>query len=77
MAESFEMTLPAISKYIRVLENASLVDRGKDAQFWPCTLNPRPLAEVADWTDQYQHILDGRFEMLAYALERLTEADHG
>ena len=64
LAEPFAMSLPAISKHIRVMETAGLVERGRDAQFRPCTLNPRPLAEIADWTDQYRHIWEARFDAL-------------
>jgi DNA-binding transcriptional ArsR family regulator len=69
LAEPFEMSLPAISKHIRVLEEAGLVERGRDAQFRPCSLNPRPLAEIARWTDQYRHIWEARFDALADALD--------
>lgn len=64
LATPFDLTLPAISKHIKVLEEAGLVTRGRRAQFRPCTLDPTRLAEVADWTDQYRHIWDDRFDRL-------------
>ncbi len=73
LAEPFNMTLPAISKHIRVLENAGLIDRGKQAQFRPCTLNPQPLADVADWTEQYRHIWTARFDAMSDVVNALKE----
>lgn len=73
LAEPFEMTLPAISKHIRVLENAGLITRGRDAQFRPCTLNTGPLQVVANWTDQYRHIWDARFDVMAGILQTMKE----
>ena len=49
LAAPFDMSLPAISKHIRVLEGAGLVTRGRDAQFRPCALNPEPLKEITRW----------------------------
>ncbi|MEP6068227.1 MAG: metalloregulator ArsR/SmtB family transcription factor [Paracoccaceae bacterium] len=73
LAEPFNMTLPAISKHIRVLEKAGLVTRGRDAQFRPCTLNTEPLQAVSDWTDQYRHIWDVRFDAMAKVLLAMKE----
>lgn len=73
LAEPFDMSLPAISKHIRVLENAGLVTRGRDAQFRPCSLNAQPLQIVANWTDQYRHIWDARFDVMAGILQSLKE----
>jgi DNA-binding transcriptional ArsR family regulator len=64
LAAPFDLTLPAISKHIKVLEHAGLVTRGRRAQFRPCTLEATPLAEVAEWTDQYRHIWEDRFERM-------------
>lgn len=69
LAEPFDMSLPAISRHIRVLENAGLITRGRTAQFRPCSLNPTALAEVAEWTDQYRHIWDIRFETMEKILK--------
>jgi len=64
LAAPFDMSLPAISKHIKVLENAGLITRTRRAQFRPCTIDAGPLAEVAGWAAQYQHIWDDRFDRL-------------
>jgi DNA-binding transcriptional ArsR family regulator len=64
LAAPFDLTLPAISKHIKVLEHAGLITRGRRAQFRPCTIDAAPLAEVASWTDQYRHIWDDRFDRM-------------
>ncbi len=56
IAEPFDMTLPAISKHLKVLEAAGLIARGRHAQFRPCTLEPAALAAVATWADQYRSL---------------------
>ena len=76
LAEPFEMSLPAISKHIRVLENAGLITRGRNAQFRPCTLNTKPLAEIAHWTDQYRPIWDKRFDAMESVLNQLKDPTH-
>lgn len=73
LAEPHDVSLPAISKHIRVLENAGLITRGRDAQFRPCTLNAEPLKAVASWTDQYRHIWDARFNRMAHILETMKD----
>ncbi|WP_299147973.1 metalloregulator ArsR/SmtB family transcription factor [uncultured Tateyamaria sp.] len=75
LAEPFDMSLPAISKHIRVLENAGLITRGRDAQFRPCTLNTQPLEVVANWTDQYRHIWDARFDVMAGILQTMKDTN--
>ena len=75
LAAPFDMSLPAISKHIRVLENAGLITRGKNAQFRPCTLNAQPLEAVANWTDQYRHIWDVRFDLMGSILKEMKEAN--
>ena len=64
LAAPFDLTLPAISKHIKVLEHAGLITRGRRAQFRPCTIDAAPLARVADWAEQYRHIWDHRFERM-------------
>jgi len=73
LAEPFDMSLPAISKHIRVLEGAGLIKRGRDAQYRPCTLNTDPLEAVADWTEQYRHIWDARFDMMGRILDQMED----
>jgi DNA-binding transcriptional ArsR family regulator len=62
LAAPFNLSLPAISKHIKVLERAGLITRGRRAQFRPCTIDPSPLVQVADWAEQYRHIWDRRFD---------------
>ncbi len=76
LAEPFDMSLPAISKHIRVLENAGLITRGKDAQFRPCSLNAQPLEAVASWTEQYRHIWEMRFDTMDKVLKTMRDNSH-
>ena len=64
LAAPFEMTLPAISKHIKVLEQAGLIARSRHAQFRPCRIEAEPLAAVSSWTEQYRPIWEGRFDRL-------------
>ncbi len=73
LAEPFDMSLPAISKHIKVLENAGLIERGRDAQFRPCNLNAAPLREISNWAEQYRHIWEDRFDRLDAVLQQLKE----
>ena len=54
LAEPFDMSLPAVSKHLKVLEHACLITRGREAQWRPCRLDARPLREVADWVERYR-----------------------
>lgn len=74
LAEPFDMSLPAVSKHIRVLEDAGLITRGRNAQFRPCSLNAQPLKTVANWTDQYRHIWEARFDVMSQILRTMKEA---
>ena len=76
LAEPFEMSLPAVSKHIRVLENAGLITRGRDAQFRPCTLNAEPLRAVATWANQYRPVWDARFDMMDNLLKNIKEPNN-
>ena len=73
LAEPFDMSLPAVSQHIRVLENAGLITRSRDAQFRPCALNAASLRAVVHWTEGYRHIWDVRFE----AMEKIIEEVQG
>lgn len=84
LAEPFDLSLPAISKHLKVLERAGLVVRGHRAQYRPCTLDPTPLAEVSSWADQYRPVWEARFDRMDSYLEQLnsepekgTHDDHG
>jgi DNA-binding transcriptional ArsR family regulator len=79
LAEPFEMSLPAISKHLQVLERAGLIARGRQAQWRPCRLEAGPLKEVADWAEPYRAIWERRFDRLDTYLQQLTikEKKHG
>ena len=72
LAEPFEMKLPAISKHLKVLERAGLITRGHRAQYRPCALDPRPLAQVATWAEQYRSVWQARFDQMGEYLSTLT-----
>ena len=71
LAEPFAMSLPAVSKHLRVLENAGLISRGREAQWRPCRIEAAPLKAVADWTEQYRQIWETRFDNLELYLQEL------
>jgi DNA-binding transcriptional ArsR family regulator len=71
LAEPFAMTLPAISKHIKVLERAGLVVRGRHAQYRPCALDPAPLEEVSTWADRCRDVWEARFDRMDEYLARL------
>src|ERR1700687_602710 len=71
LAEPFELTLPAISKHIKVLERAGLVMRGQRAQYRPCALDAAPLKEVSTWAEQYRPVWEARFDRLEDSLTQL------
>ena len=75
LAEPFKMSLPAISKHIRVLERAGLIIQGQRAQYRPCTIDVTPLEEVSRWTDQYRHIWEARFDRIDDYLNQLTDKE--
>jgi len=64
LAEPFAMSLPAVSKHLKVLERASLIERSRQAQWRPCRLAPEPLKAVADWAEGYRRFWDDRFDGL-------------
>jgi DNA-binding transcriptional ArsR family regulator len=73
LAEPFEMTLPAISKHIKVLERAGLVVRGRRAQYRPCALDAAPLEEVSTWAEQYRPVWEARFDRMDDYLKQLRQ----
>jgi DNA-binding transcriptional ArsR family regulator len=77
LAEPFEMTLPAISKHIKVLERAGLVVRGQRAQFRPCALDAAPLEEVSTWAEQYRPVWEARFDRMDDYLRQLRPQQKG
>ncbi|HEU4612076.1 MAG TPA: metalloregulator ArsR/SmtB family transcription factor [Kofleriaceae bacterium] len=75
LAAPFDMSLPAISKHLKVLERAGLVLRGRDAQWRPCKLDPRPLQEVADYLESYRRFWEDSFDRLDDYLKTLQHKD--
>ena len=71
LAAPFDMSLPAVSKHIKVLERAGLIVQGQEAQYRPCTLNAVPLEALASWTEQYRHIWEARFDRMDNCLKQL------
>ena len=71
LAAPFEMSMPAVSKHLRVLERAGLIARGREAQWRPCRIEAAPLKEVAEWTERYRHIWEARFERLDTYLQQM------
>lgn len=72
LAEPFKMSLPAISKHIKVLERAGLITQGQKAQYRPCTIDAAPLQEISKWTEQYRHIWEARFDQLDSYINQLN-----
>ncbi len=71
LAEPFELSLPAISKHLKVLQKAGLVEQGRQAQWRPCRLRPEPLREVAVWMAQYRKFLGESYDRLDVYLRDL------
>jgi DNA-binding transcriptional ArsR family regulator len=64
LAAPFQMTMPAVSKHLKVLERAGLIARGREAQWRPCRLDGEPLRDVADWMEKYRRFWDESFDRL-------------
>lgn len=73
LAEPFDMSLPAISKHLKVLERAGLIMRGREAQWRPCRLEATPLREANAWLEEYRHFWEQSFDRLADYLQRLRK----
>jgi DNA-binding transcriptional ArsR family regulator len=78
LAEPFEMSLPAVSKHLKVLERAGLIARGREAQWRPCRLEAGPLKEIANWVEHYRRFWDESFDRLDNYLRELQteEKEH-
>jgi DNA-binding transcriptional ArsR family regulator len=72
LAEPFDMTLPAVSKHLRVLERAGLISRRREAQRHHCRMEAAPLRDIVDWAEHYRHLWDGRLDRLDQYLTQLT-----
>jgi DNA-binding transcriptional ArsR family regulator len=79
LAEPFDMSMPAVSKHLRVLERAGLIARGREAQWRPCRIEAGPLKDVSDWIEAYRHIWEGRLDRLDTYLKELQKKEkrHG
>jgi DNA-binding transcriptional ArsR family regulator len=71
LAEPFEMSMPAITKHLKVLEKANLVERSRRAQYRPCRLHPEPLKDIDEWMEQYRRFFEGSFDRLDNYLNEL------
>jgi len=74
LAAPFNLSLPGVSKHLKVLQHAGLITQGRRAQWRPCRLEPARLKEVADWVETYRHIWEERFERLDAYLQTLQHA---
>lgn len=73
LAEPFEMSMPAVSKHLKVLERAGLIARSRDAQWRPCSLNAKPLKEAASWIEQYRRFWMPYIDALERHLDRMKQ----
>ena len=76
LAEPFDMSLPAISKHIKVLERAGLITQGQKAQYRPCTIDVTPLQEISKWTEQYRHIWEASFDRMDDYINQLNNKEN-
>jgi DNA-binding transcriptional ArsR family regulator len=75
LAKPFDMSLPAVSKHLKVLERAGLISRGRDAQWRPCRLDAGPLKEIADWVEHYRRFWKDSFDRLDEYLQQLQKKE--
>ena len=75
LAKPFEMTLPAVTKHLKVLQRAGLITQGRQAQWRPCRLEAKPLQDVADWVEPYRRFWDARLDRLADYLQELQKEE--
>ena len=71
LAEPFDMSMPAVSKHLRVLERAGLIAQRREAQWRHCRVEAGPLKEVADWTEHYRHLWEARLDRLDQYLQQM------
>jgi DNA-binding transcriptional ArsR family regulator len=75
LAKPFKMSLPAVSKHLKVLEKAGLIERSREAQWRPCRLKPRPLKGAADWLEQYRQFWEERLDRLEEYLREIQKEE--
>lgn len=73
LAEPFAMSMPGISKHLKVLEKAGLIERGREAQWRPCRLQAKPLKEISDWASQYRKFWEESFDRLEEYLKTIQK----
>jgi DNA-binding transcriptional ArsR family regulator len=71
LAEPFDMSLPAVSKHLKVLERAGLITRGREAQWRPCRIEPDALKGIDDWLETYRRLWSERFDRLEHYLQEM------
>jgi DNA-binding transcriptional ArsR family regulator len=76
LAEPFRMTLPAVSKHLRVLQRAGLITQGREAQWRPCRLEAAPLKEIADWVEHYRVYWEQSFDNLEDYLRNVQSKEN-
>jgi len=76
LAEPFEISLPAVSRHLKVLQGAGLISRGREAQWRPCKLEPERLKAVDDWLSVYRRFWEQSFDKMAAYLEELNEGEN-
>ena len=75
LAEPFQMSMPAVSKHLKVLERAGLITRGREAQWRPCRIEAQALKPVDDWLENYRRLWEERFDRLEVYLRELQAKD--
>lgn len=75
LAEPYDMSMAAVSKHLKVLEKAGLIEQGREAQYRPRTLNPEPLKQVDDWLADYRKLWEARFDRLDKYLQLLQKTN--
>ena len=75
LAKPFDMSLPAVSKHLKVLERAGLIVRGREAQWRPCRIEPRALKDIDDWLEHYRRFFEESFDRLDAYLKKLRAKD--
>ena len=75
LAEPFDMSMPAVSKHLRVLQRAGLISRGREAQWRPCRIEAAPLKQLAEWTERYRHVWEARLDRLDTYLQELKQKE--
>jgi DNA-binding transcriptional ArsR family regulator len=76
LAEPFDISLPAVSRHLKVLESAGLISRGRQAQWRPCRLDAEPLKAVDDWLEKYRRFWEESFDKMDAYLARITDKEN-